>query len=55
MFVFEKERERDRESMHMRVGKGEKERERERIPSRLPTVSAESDVGLSLTNHGIMA
>ena len=32
----------------------EQQREGERIPSRLPTVSTEPDVGLKLTNHEIM-
>ena len=41
-FEIEQEQERDRE-------KG-----RERIPSRLHTVSAESDVGLALTNCEIV-
>ena len=35
-------------------GEREREREGERIPSRLHTVSAESDMGLELTNHEIM-
>ena len=34
----------------MRVGEGQ----RERIPSRLHTVSTESDVGLELTDHEFM-
>ena len=34
---------------------GQKERRRERIPSRLPTVSAEADVGLGLTNRELMS
>ena len=46
--------ERERE----RLGEGWKEKERdrdtERIPSRLHTVSTETDVGLELTNHEIM-
>ena len=53
MFIFERERETKHE-----LGRGrerERERERERIPSRLCTVSAESDVGLELMNHEIMA
>ena len=46
LFIFERERER-------MWGWG-RERERQRIPSRLHTVSAESDVGLDPTNCEIM-
>ena len=42
--VFERER----------AVEGQRERERERIPSRLCTVSAESGVGLELTDREIM-
>ena len=37
-----------------RRGRAEGEREKERIPSRLHAVSAETDVGLKLTNWEIM-
>ena len=37
-----------------RAGEGQREREGKRIPSRLCTVSPESNVGLNLTNHEIM-
>ena len=37
-----------------RVGGGQRERVRDRIPSRLPTVSAQPDVGLKPMNREIM-
>ena len=49
MFIY-LERESERVSMHAR----EEQRGRERIPSRLPAVSPEPDVGLDLTNHEIL-
>ena len=52
MFIyFERDRGRERE----REGGRERERERgrERIPSRVSTVSTESNVGLDLINHEI--
>ena len=50
MFIYF-ERERKTEQTHK--GRG-RERGRERIPSRLPTVSAEPDVGLKLMNCEIV-
>ena len=38
----------------MRNREKEREKERGRIPSRLHTVSADSDTGLKLINHKIM-
>ena len=46
LLIFERERERER------VGEGQ--RKSERIPSSLPTVIAEFQAGLELTNHEIM-
>ena len=43
-----------RETETVPVGEEQRERERERIPSRLHTISAESDTGIELTNHEIM-
>ena len=43
---------RERETEHEQ-GRG-RERGRQRIPSRLHTVSTETNVGLKLTNHEIM-
>ena len=48
MYSFLRERERERERDHERE-RG-RERGKQRIPSRLHTVSAEPDVGLSLMN-----
>ena len=48
LFLRERERERERESTY-KQGRG-----RERIPSRLPPVSVEPDVGLELTDSEIM-
>ena len=50
VFISFFERERQRE----RTEEGQRERDRDRIPSRLHTVSTESDAGLELTNHEIM-
>ena len=41
--------ERERDGACTRGGEGQRERGRQRIPSRLPAVSAEPDVGLELT------
>ena len=48
MFIYF---ERDREN---RGGGRGGEKGRERIPTRLPALSAEPDVGLKLTNHEII-
>ena len=42
------------ETDRTRAGEAQSEREREKIPSRLHTDSAQSDVGLKLKNHEIM-
>ena len=46
--------ERERAHAHTSGGGAENEREREKIPSRLPTVRAEPDVMLELTDYEIM-
>ena len=51
LFIFERERERERER-ESKWGRGREEGER--IPSRLRAISTESNVGLELTNQGIM-
>ena len=45
---FERERERERDKAS--AGEGQREKGRERIPGRLCAISAESNVGLDLTN-----
>ena len=47
-FFFLRERQRER------TEEVQRERDRERVPSRLHTVSTESNTGLELTNHEIM-
>ena len=53
LFIYS-ERERESVCVHAHEQRRSRERGRERIPSRLHTVSIESDVGLDSMNHEIM-